>query len=452
MSIIHRISRLWFISGVILYYGCTPPPKAEPEWISKQPIVQGYWYGIGTVAKPLPSGYRELARTNAFEEIASQISVQISSSMKNVVTELNYNLNTYTQSIKESRLEQVLPSIEPIESYETKYQFYFLARLSQKKYYDSIEEARRNAITTAIGYLEKADSEFSASSFTNLGNAWLEVAEFLDKPIEIEYPRNSSKSKNLYSLIKLKFADYIQRIDITPSVQNLNVKIFFDKDQRFTVSCLDKKTSDPIKNIPIIGKLDSKGEAKELITDNNGEVEFHLNRITGKSGNQTYHIKVDLSSLINESVMALAPLSYPGTQVNISITGPGIYVDAKEQIFGKEMTNPVISSAVKEFCVSEFSAVFVPKNEADFIITLNVDTVGSPEQPNEYGLFVAYANANLRFIINSSNSEEIYSKSITNIKGADFTSLKTAGERSIDKLAERLREKVLPEIIDALNE
>ena len=57
---------------------------------------------------------------------------------------------------------------------------------------------------------------------------------------------------------------------------------------------------------------------------------------------------LEISALIKESVMTLAPLSYPGTQVNISITGPGIYVDAKEQIFGKEMTNPVISSAVKK--------------------------------------------------------------------------------------------------------
>ena len=161
---------------------------------------------------------------------------------------------------------------------------------------------------------------------------------------------------------------------------------------------------------------------------------------------------MDLGSLINETVLALAPLTYPGTQVNLSITGPGIYVEANEQSLGKKLTNPVVSSAVKEFCVSEFSAVFVPKNEADFIITLNVDTAGQPEQPNEYGLFVAYANANLRFIKNSSNGEEIYSKSITNVKGADFTSLQTAGERSIDKLAERLREKVLSEIIDALNE
>ena len=278
---------MWFTSGVILYYGCTPPPNAEPDWVSKQPIVQGYWYGVGTVAKPLPSGYRELARTNAFEEIASQISVQISSSMKNVVTELNYNLNTYTQSIKESRLEQVLPSIEPIESYETEYQFYFLARLSQKKYYDSIEEARRNAITTAIGYLEKADSEFSASSFTNLGNAWLEVAEFLDKPIEVEYPRGSSKSKNLYSLIKLKFADYIQRIDISPSVNVLNVKIFTDKDQSFIVMCTDEKTGKPIQNIPLIATLNSEDQKMKSVTDNQGTVEFHMDRITAKSGNQT---------------------------------------------------------------------------------------------------------------------------------------------------------------------
>ena len=452
MSIIHRISRLWFISGVILYYGCTPPPNVEPEWVSKHPVVQGYWYGIGTVAKPLPAGYRELARTSALEEVGSQISVQISSSMINVVTELNYDLSTYTKSIKESRLSQVLSSIEPIESYETEYQFYFLARLSQKKYYDSIEEARRNAITTAIGYLEKADSEFSASSFTNLGNAWLEVAEFLDKPIEVEYPRGSSKSKNLYSLIKLKFADYIQRIDISPSVNVLNVKIFTDKDQSFIVMCTDEKTGKPIQNIPLIATLNSEDQKMKSVTDKQGMVEFHMDRITAKSGNQTYYINMDLGSLINETVLALAPLTYPGTQVNLSITGPGIYVEAHEQNLDKKLTNPVVSSAVKEFCVSEFSAVFVPKNEADFIIMLNVNTAGQPEQPNEYGLFVAYANANLRFIKNSSNGEEIYSKSITNVKGADFTSLQTAGERSIDKLAERLREKVLPEIIDALNE
>ena len=99
--------------------------------------------------------------------------------MKSVVTELNYNLNSYTESIKESRLDQVFSSIEPVESFETENQFYFLARLSQTKYYDFIEESRRNAITTAIRYLEKADSEYSISSFTNLGNAWLEVKDIL---------------------------------------------------------------------------------------------------------------------------------------------------------------------------------------------------------------------------------------------------------------------------------
>ena len=451
MSTLYRISRIWFILGIILYYGCTTSPKAEPDWVSKQPDLQGYWYGVGTVAKPLPSSYRELARTNALEEIASQISVQISSSMINVVTELNYNLSTYTESIKESRLSQVLPSVEYIESYETENRFYFLARLSQKEYYDSIEESRRNAITTAIGYLEKADSEFGASSFTNLGNAWLEVKEFLDKPIEVEYPRGSSKNKNLYSLIKLKFADYIQRIELTPSVNVLNVKIFTDKDQSFTVTCTDKNTGNIIQNIPLIATLNFEDQNMKSVTDNQGTVEFHMDRITAKSGNQTYNINMDLGSLINESVLALAPLNYPGTQVNLSIKGPGIYVEAKEQIFGEKLTNPVVSSAVKEFCVSEFSAVFVPKNEADFIITLNVDTAGQPDQPNEYGLYVAYANASLKFV-NSKTGDEVYSKSITNVKGADFSSLQNAGERSIDKLAERLREKVLPEIIEILNE
>lgn len=438
---------MWMI---YIFFGCAPP-NSEPDWMRKQPTLQGYWYGVGTVDKHLHSDYRELARTSALEEIASQISVQISSSMISVVTELNYDLSTYTKSIMKSRLSQALPSVEYLESYETENRFYFLVRLSHKKYYNSIEESRRNAITTAIGYLDKAESDFSANSFTNLGNAWLEVKEFLDKPIEVEYPRGSSKSKNLYSLIKLKFADYIQRIELTPSVNNMNVKLFTDKDQSFTVTCTDKMTGTPIHNIPLIATLNSEEEKTKSVTDNQGKVEFHIDRIAAKSGNQTYYINVDLKSLINKSVLALAPLNYPGTQINLSIIRPRIYVQAKEKNFGEELSNPIISSAVKEFFVSEFSAVFVSKNEADFIIMLNVDTAGQSKQQNEYGLFVAYANASLKFV-NLETGDEIYSKSITNVKGADFSSLKTAGERSIDKLGERLREKVLPEIIETLNE
>ena len=440
---------LWVLI-ICLFYRCAPP-RTVPDWIHKQPTTPGYWYGVGTVAKPYPDEYRELARTRALEEIASQISVKISSAMVNVVTELNYDLNQYTRSIKESRLSQILPSIEYLESYETDNRFYFLVRLFKQEYYDSIEESRKNAITTATGYLEKAEAAFGVSSFTNLGNAWLEVGEYLDKPIEIEYPRGSARKENLYSLIKLKFADYIQRIELTPSVGSLSVKVFVDRDRSFTVRCTDKKTGQPIQNLPLVATLSSDDRQLKSTTDNKGIAEFNLNRITAKSRNQVCNIIINLVSMVDSSAMVLAPLSYPGTQVNLSVTGPNIFVQSVERNLGSELNNPVISSAVKEFCVSEFSATFTSREEADFVIILDVDTKEKSKLANKYGLFIAWANASLKFV-NSKTGDEMYSKSITNVKGADFTSLQLAGERAIDELAERMREKVLPEIITTLNE
>ena len=112
----------------------------EPEWISNQPHAENYWFGIGSVEKPYyGSDIREEARSKAQSEIASQISVDVSGSFVQVITERNFDLDEFAKSVVKTRVENNLPNIEIMDSYESKNRYFLLARLSQSTYYETIE-------------------------------------------------------------------------------------------------------------------------------------------------------------------------------------------------------------------------------------------------------------------------------------------------------------------------
>ena len=134
----------------------------EPVWISNQPNADNYWFGISSVEKPYyGSDIREEARSKALNEIASQISVDVSASFEKVTTEHNLSLDEFAKSVIQTRVDNNLPNIEIVDSYESEYRYYLLARLSQSIYYETIEKKRRNGVKTALGLLDKAEYEFN---------------------------------------------------------------------------------------------------------------------------------------------------------------------------------------------------------------------------------------------------------------------------------------------------
>ena len=151
----------------LLLLSCSNHP--EPEWIISQPKAEGYWFGTGSVKKPFyGDDIREEARNKALSDISTQISVKVSGTFKRVVTEHNLSIDDLTESITEIRVKNNLTHVENIDEYESKDRYYFLVRLSQATYYETIEKKRRNAVKTALGLLDKAESEFNIQAFSFL--------------------------------------------------------------------------------------------------------------------------------------------------------------------------------------------------------------------------------------------------------------------------------------------
>ena len=70
----------------------------EPHWVKNSPVSDKYIIGIGFSDKKETKDYRAVAKANAQGEIASTISVNISSELIDIMTEYSGNTEEYTRS------------------------------------------------------------------------------------------------------------------------------------------------------------------------------------------------------------------------------------------------------------------------------------------------------------------------------------------------------------------
>jgi len=432
---------------VLLLLSCSNHP--EPSWISNQPYAEHYWFGIGSVEKPYSgSDIREEARSKAISEIASQISVDISGSFEQVITENNFDLDKFAKSVIKTRAENNLPNIEIMDSYESKSRYFVLARLSQSTYYETIERKRQNAVKTVLGLLEKAESGFTAQSFTFLNEAMLEIAPYMDVPIQEEYPKGSGKFVNLYSYIKLLAHTLVGRISIVPERKELEIKLGLSSDVGLTVQIIDNQDKDPLINIPVLGNILENDLGGVVFSDGNGKCTFSIPALNGKTAIQYMNYEVEIVELLGKSPL-FGNLPHIHGHSIIKVIPPNLLVQIKEYNLGEETTNPYIVSVIMDFFATQFSANFVESNNADFIIRGNVNTRSVSDKPNDYGIYQTFADATIS-ISRGAGGEKIIEKSFNKIQGSDFNSQTESANQALKKLSEKITKEFLPEILGIL--
>ena len=431
----------------LLLLSCSNHP--EPGWISNQPHAENYWFGVGSVEKPFyGSDIREEARSKALSEIASQISVDVSGTFEQVITEHNFDLDEFAKSVVKTRVENNLPNIEIVDSYESKNRYYLLARLSQKIYYETIEKKRRNAVKTALGLLEKAESGFTAQSFTALSEAMVEISPYMDVPINEEYPLGSGKFVNLYSYIKLLTHTLVNRIKVVPDEIVTEIKLGLTRDVQLRVHIIDNQNNTPLVNIPIFGNVQGDDIGGVVLSDRDGYCTFPLPALNGKTAIQYMNYKVKMDELLGESPL-FGNLPHIQVQSMIKVIPPDILVQIKEYNLGEETGNPYIAPVIMEFFASHFSANFVESNDADFIIKGTVNTRSVSDKPNDYGIYQTFADATIS-ISKGGTGEKLIEKSFNKIQGSDFNSKTESANQALKKLSEKITTEFLPELSEIL--
>ena len=421
----------------------------EPNWITKYPKAQDYWFGIGSIEKPFSgSDIREAARTQAFNEIASQISINLESSFEKVVTEHNLELDRFAKSIITTQVQNSLSSIEVIETFESKNRYYILARLSKDSYYEEIDKKRRNAVVTSLSLIKEAEADFSVHSFNLLSQAMNEVSPYLNYSIQAEYPEGSGDLINLYSYIKILTNKYMDRIQLRPSKEVIEYKYGLNKAYEIELKVIDLNKSTPISNMPISCFLDKSEKRPFSRSDSNGLCIFSIPEI--QSNRSIYYInyEVDLKQLFELSD-AFGSIKSVQSQSTLKIIPPKISLITSEKNLGNIVANSYVEPVIINFFLNSFSAEFVDSEDVDLIINVVINTHSVSDNANEYGIFQVFGDITIS-IINARNGSEIMQKSFNKIQGSDFNSNKEAANQALQKISKIISNDFLPEIINSI--
>ena len=424
--------------------------RTEPEWIISQPKAEGYWFGTGSVKKPFyGDDIREEARNKALSDISTQISVKVSGTFKRVVTEHNLSMDDLTESITEIRVKNNLTHVENIDEYESKDRYYFLVRLSQATYYETIEKKRRNAVKTALGLLDKAESEFNIQAFSFLSEAMNEIAPYMDVPIQEEYPVGSGKIVNLYSYIKVLANTSINRFRLVPNQETVEMKLGFSRDIQLGIKIVDDNSA-PIENVPVNCYIDENEKGSFALSDTDGKCIFPVPSTADDKPIQYVNFEVNMDEMI-ESTQLFGVLPQIQVQSILEVIPPQIFIQISENNLGEATANPYIQPVIMEFFSQHFSANFVDNNDADLIISGTVNTRSNSDTANDFGIYQVFGDVTIT-ISNGETGEEILKKSFNKVQGSDFQSNKEAANQSLKKMSEKITEDFLPGIIELIKE
>ncbi|MDP6569666.1 MAG: LPP20 family lipoprotein [Candidatus Marinimicrobia bacterium] len=427
--------------------------KPAPEWVFTQPSAEKFWFGVGNVKKPYyGTNIREEARNKAIEEISSQISVDISASFERVVREHNLQLEDYSKSIVQTRVENSLPHIEILDFYESKDRYYLLARLSQEKYYQSITQQRENAVQLVISLLEQAQKEESAHSFLLIGEAASEILPYIDYPIEVEFPKGSGQRVNLYSHIKLMALQQMQDIQLIPNAKEIEITAGFSKGEEVSVLVSQSDESTPVKGLPLRISLKNSSEFISALTDENGKVIFPIPKLEDKGSIQYIEISVDISELFG--INLFTHISAIKEEIILRVVPPQIAIHLTELKLEAENSNPFVQPVITDFFSRELGAVFTEGNDSDLRISGEVRTWKSAETPavvSGVEMFQVSCNATIR-LYHGKTGEELLAKSYSLNKVIDYYSFEEAANKALIQVSEQIQAEFLPEFLQTLQQ
>ena len=417
---------------LLLFISCATGPKPAPSWVMDYPISPDAWIGIGNVTI-FGDEYQKIARNKAIEQIAAQIKVHIKSSLTIITTEVNYKVDEFAEEILQSRVNMTLEDVIIVDSYSTGEKYYVLARLNKQQYFERLKKETDEATLIAQDLIIKSENGPSIGSLSNYVKAIKAISPYLDQFPVVSY---QGRDQKIYPLLLRLFREYNDRFEIVVSPEKPSIKALIDENVSLSILVIDNRKNSPISNVSIDVRWVGGTESFRIVTNENGNATFVLDRHWTVEKNQILSFQVNYDAFMDPEVEPLIDYNTPVKEVNVDVVGPKIFFTYEISNLGEKVTVSNLPVAVKKHFINNFSSEFVAKsNFADLELKLIVSTIEKSKRINENYPHMIYANGQIE-IINIKTGEEILSNNIKT-KGGDFNSKEVAGIRAIDNLAKK---------------
>ena len=434
-----------YLASFLLLVSCSSNPslgpsrsgKNKPDWITRQPADDSFWYGVG-IANLDMDDPRQAARQRAFSEIAEQLKVSIKSKLTDVMQATNNDYSEYSKSLIETRVDASLEYVENVDSYQDKSRQYVLARLDKVKYFAKINQKKEEAASKARNLINKSISDMSANSLSNISLAIEAVSPFLDLFPKMQDTQNPGKEESIVIVAEKLIREYNEQIELKFSPSTIEAMSFINDEIKVGITAVNRQTRKKVSNVRVNVRLNDEPSDAFVLTDNNGKADYQLDRLKASAGNHALIFTLDYNTMMSEQALAMVkvvPKEYP---LEISLRAPKIYFDGNVVNLDKKVNNSPIITTLKECFEDNYSSTFVTsKRKADLILRLNVSTEERAARMGDNYPYFVYATGSVK-LKNRSTGEEILNSIFKDAKGADFSSQEKAGMNALKKLSQNM--------------
>ena len=217
-----------FVS-VVLMISCSSArisSNRQPEWVTSRPLDNNYYIGIGIASKAGSNpDYIQVAKSNALQDMASEISVEISgTSILNQVEDQEGFREKFEANIQ-TKIADELEDYELIDQWESPDRYYVYYRLSKATYKRKKREKLERAKNSSKDFFEKAQEARADAQIHNALVYYIKAFDAIEPHLNEDLSIFTLDGKiNLSNAIIQNIQETFSGLEIEPGEQEYTIQ------------------------------------------------------------------------------------------------------------------------------------------------------------------------------------------------------------------------------------
>ena len=426
--------------------------KAMPDWVNTRPVDGGYYVGIGYASKKsFPSDYLEAARKNALNNLAAEISVNIST--ESVLSQLESD-NLYKEQFQQDirvTVNEKIEGYDQVEAYETKESYWVYYHLSKADYLERKQKLLKDAVNQGKDFLLKARVYRNDGRFKEAAIAYIsgieKIKNYLDQSLETDL---ENQKVFLGNELFNGYRSLVNEIVIDSETEVFRVKMGDAGIVKFTVKNGDGKL---MVGVPMVAELKKQMHSySEVLSDATGSVKVELGKVSRQTQEQYVSVQFNVKQLLKESgasaiVTKVLNLANPSPDVvHIEVQPVYVMVKSVEKNNGHPVVKNILDMALREGLAAKGFISVSAIEKADLLIEIHGESsdAGSSQQ-SDFQFFSSTLNVDVVFK-NIKNMTELYQTSLHAVKGVQQSYDKAADDAYM-KAAKKMKMAVVDDFV-----
>lgn len=275
-----------------------------PQWVSQRPDDISSFIGIGSCNKKTqPLEYQSIAKKNALNDLATEISVRVQGLTIMNTQEKNKSFSEDFLSSIKTTSDAKIEDFEVAGVWENEHEYWVFYRLNKELYYSKRRDKKWQALSSGYDYLEKGYSAVAsgniASAFDLYMHGLFAIKEYWTEPNEMESPKGKIFLDNEIMNSMQSLFDAL-RIEVAAD------EVILDSKNKFRDEVMVKVLSGDhaARSLPVRYEYEQESymRPKTLFTSESGEVRIAVEKVSQKSRTNQLKISVDPELFLAEDL------------------------------------------------------------------------------------------------------------------------------------------------------